>query len=116
MLKEFLNLCSTQEKTGVTKLKNFGISTKSVDTSIMCLLILISTTSQFSDIRKTIILMNSESRSLIFEECYYKISLPNFVQPAGWLLCMAIEILWGLCIVVICAFNCNSLQVVVGGL
>lgn len=80
MLKEFLNLCSTQEKTGVTKLKNSGISTKSVDTSIMCLLILISTTSQFSDIRKTIILMNSESRSLIFEECYYKISLPNFTS------------------------------------
>lgn len=37
------------------------------------------------------------------------------ILPAGWLLCMAIEILWGLRIVVIHGCNYNILQVVVKG-
>lgn len=38
------------------------------------------------------------------------------ILPSAWLFCMAIEILWGLCIVIICACNYNILQVVVGEL
>ena len=116
VLKEFLNLCSTQEKTGVTKLKNSGISTKSVDTFIQsCVYSYL-----YPPHHNFLILGKLLFWWILKVDLWYLRNVTTkfhfLILPAGWLLCMTIEILWGLRIVVIHAFNCNILQVVLGGL